>query len=141
MGYKKWFESHAKKHEKIVKKLLDQGYDKEGIVEYFCYENMVKEEIDFCPLYAKNKKCHDIEKLNCYMCACPNFRFNDEGIDTIEDKVLYSLCAIDSPDGKAGVYGNKIHQNCTGCSVPHAKEYILEHFSLEWKTMMKACQI
>ena len=141
MSYKIWFETHDIKHANIVKKLIDQGYDKEKIVEYFYYENMLINENNFCPLYAKNKKCHDIEKLNCYMCACPNFRFNDEGIDTIEDKVRYSLCVIDSPDGKAGVYGNKIHQNCTGCSVPHAKEYILEHFSLEWKTMMKACQI
>jgi len=139
MGYSEWFEKHAKKHKKIVEKLQERGLDKEKILEYFCYDNMVKEEVDFCPLYAKNKKCHDMEKLNCYMCACPNFRFNDEGIDTIEDKVRYSLCAIDSPDGKAGVYGKKIHQNCSGCQVPHHKKYIEEHFDLEWKNMMQKC--
>ncbi len=41
---------------------------------------MVEKENDFCLLYKDNKKCHDYEDLNCYLCACPYFRFDDEGI-------------------------------------------------------------
>jgi len=141
MGYNSWFEAHAKKHKQIVEKLVAQNYTKERIIEYFCYENMVKNERAFCPLYEQGKKCHEMEKLNCYLCACPNFRFNDDGIDTQDGKTRYSLCAIDSKDGKAGVYGEKIHQNCTGCSVPHHKEYIQKVFELDWKKMMQRCKL
>ncbi len=141
MGYKSWFEAHAKKHEAIVEKLLKKGLNKEEIVEYFTYENMQKNEMRFCPLYAKNQKCHDIKELNCYMCACPNFRFSDSGIQKIEDKVQYSFCAIDSKDGRQGVYNNKIHQDCSKCSVPHHKEYILKHFDISWKKMMQRCEV
>jgi len=140
MGYKKWFTNHATKHKKIVDKLLTQGYSKEEIVEYFCYDNMKEKERDFCPLYAKDKKCHDIKELNCYLCACPNFRFADEGIKEVDGKTLYSYCSIDSKDGQVGVYGEKIHQNCSKCLVPHSKEYILEHFDTEWIEIMQRCE-
>ena len=51
-------------------KLEDKTTDE--VIEYFKFENMVKNEPDFCPLYKDNKKCHDMEDLNCYLCACPN---------------------------------------------------------------------
>ena len=132
MSYASWVQEHYKKHKKIVQKLLKHGYDKERIIEYFDFDNMVKNEIDFCPLYKENKKCHDLEELNCYLCACPNFRFNDEGIDKVDGKTRYSLCSIDSKNGKAGVFGGVIHQDCSGCSVPHTKEYVRKHFDLDW---------
>lgn len=137
MGYNEWLLGHAKKHKAIVDKLLKQGYDKERIIDYFEFENMVQNEPDFCPLYAKNKKCHDIEELNCYLCACPNFRFSDTGIDKIESKTRYSFCSINSKDGRVGIYREKIHQDCSGCSVPHSKEYILKHFDTDWMEIMK----
>lgn len=141
MGYKSWFDTHADKHKKIVEKLTASGKTKEQIVEYFEFENMVQNEPDFCPLYAENRKCHDMEKLNCYLCACPNFRFSDDGIEKVKDKTKYSFCAIDSKDGKQGVYGDKIHQNCSGCLVPHAKSYVLQHFDLNWKKIMQKCEL
>jgi hypothetical protein len=141
MGYAQWFEKHAQKHKTIVAKLQQQNLSKEEIVEYFDFDNMKIYERDFCPLYAKDKKCHDINQLNCYLCACPNFRFSDNGIKEVGDATQFSYCAIDSKDGRQGLYGTKIHQDCTRCTVPHNKEYILQHFDLDWKIMMRSCQI
>jgi hypothetical protein len=141
MSYSQWSQKHAKKHKKIIEKLLKKGYDKEAIIEYFDFDNMKKEEFDFCPLYAKDKKCHDMESLNCYLCACPNFRYSDEGIKKVDNKTLFSRCNIDSKDGQAGIYGEKIHQNCSLCQVPHTKEYVKAHFGLDWAEIMADCKV
>ena len=147
MTYKAWFDDFAQKHQDIVQKLLTQNYTKEQIIDYFDFENMLKSEPNFCPLYKEvnsaskiGKKCHDMEKLNCYLCACPNFRFDDVGIDKVDDKIRYSLCNINSKEGKAGVYGGIIHQDCSGCSVPHHVKYIQKHYDEDWKKIMKKCQ-
>ena len=137
MSYTSWFEEHAGKHAKIVAKLLAKGYDKESIIDYFDFENMCEKERDFCPLYEKKQKCHEMKELNCYLCACPNFRFSDEGIDEVEGKIRYSFCAVASQDGKAGVFGEAIHQDCSGCVVPHSREYVRKYFDLDWKKIMK----
>ncbi|QFR48298.1 hypothetical protein FJR48_00585 [Sulfurimonas lithotrophica] len=141
MSYASWFEEHAQKHKKIVDKLLSKGFSKEQIIEYFEFENMVEMEKDFCPLYAENKKCHDIEELNCYLCACPNFRFDDKGIEKIENKTKYSYCSIDSKKGELSTYGDAMHQNCSGCDVPHIKKYIEDKFDVDWKKIMKDCNL
>jgi hypothetical protein len=140
LGYNEWIQKHAKKHKNIVTKLVKKGFNTEEIISYFDFENMKKEEFDFCPLYAKNKKCHDMESLNCYLCACPNFRFNEAGIQKIDEKTQYSTCNIDSKDGKQGIYGEKIHQDCSGCFVPHHRAYVEKHFDLDWTKIMKACK-
>lgn len=77
MTYEEWFLKQGELHKNVMKKLTNKSIDE--IIEYFKFENMVKNEPDFCPLYKDNKKCHDMENLNCYLCACPNFRFKDEG--------------------------------------------------------------
>lgn len=141
MSYTSWFEEHAQKHKIIVDKLLNKEFDKEQIIEYFDFDNMVKEEPDFCPLYVDNKKCHDMESLNCYLCACPNFRFDDEGIKKVEENTQYSFCGIDSKDGSQGVYGDKIHQDCSKCGIPHRKSYVQKYFDLDWKKIMKKCTL
>ena len=140
MGYNEWVQKHAAKHKNIVEKLVQQGYSKEKIIDYFDFENMKEKEVDFCPLYAKNKKCHDMDELNCYLCSCPNFRFNDAGIKKVEEKTQFSYCNIDSKDGKQGVYGEKIHQDCSLCSVPHHRAYVEKHFDLDWAKIMKICK-
>lgn len=138
MSYTKWFNAHAAKHQKIVEKLKNKSEDE--IIEYFRFENMVKNEPDFCPLYAKNKKCHDMEDLNCYLCACPNFRFNDDGFKKEEGKTLFSVCNINSKDGSQFIGEDYIHQNCSGCIVPHREKYIKKNFSLNWKEIMSEVQ-
>ncbi len=134
MSYKSWFEAHAKKHKAIVDRLTHLSDDE--VIAYFDFDNMVKKEPDFCPLYKENKKCHDTKELNCYLCACPNFRFDDESAKKQEDKTLFSLCAIDSKDGSQYVGEEAIHQNCSGCLVPHSVTYIKKHFSRDWLAIM-----
>ncbi|RYA23265.1 hypothetical protein [Malaciobacter halophilus] len=134
MSYIDWFEAHGEKHAKIMEKLKHKSDDE--VIEYFRFENMVKNEPNFCPLYKDNKKCHDYEKLNCYLCACPNFRFNDDGFEKQEDKTLYSYCGIDSKDGSQFIGDTYIHQNCAGCIVPHKEKYIKKNFSRNWFEVM-----
>lgn len=135
MSYKEWFEAHALKHAKIVSKLQAKSFSDDEIIEYFDFENMVKNEKDFCPLYADHKKCHDMEELNCYLCGCPHFHFNDEGIKRVNDKTQYSYCSIESKDGVQGVYGDAIHQDCSKCRVPHHKSFVKKHFDRDWKNI------
>ena len=75
MTYEEWFLQQGELHASVMKKLINKTNDE--VIEYFKFENMVNNEPDFCPLYKENKKCHDMEDLNCYLCACPNFRFDD----------------------------------------------------------------
>lgn len=135
MSYLEWFDKHAKKHAKIMEKLKEKRTDE--ILEYFEYDNMKVNEKDFCPLYEKDQKCHDIKELNCYLCGCPNFRFNDVGFKKENYKTLYSYCDIASKDGTRFENEDAIHQNCSGCIVPHKKEYIKKIFNKDWKTIMK----
>jgi len=135
MSYKKWFDAHAAKHRAIMEKL--SHLSDEEVIAYFRFENMVKNEPEFCPLYAENKKCHDMEELNCYLCACPNFRFNDAGFAVEEGKTLFSTCSIESPDGDRYVSDTAIHQNCAGCIVPHRESYIQKVFDRDWLKIMQ----
>jgi len=128
VSYLSWFEKHAKKHSEIVKRV-----PKEDLIEYFRWENISKSDVEFCPLFAQNKKCHDMENLNCYLCACPNFRFDDNA------KRLKSWCSIDSKDGAQIEHNGIIHQDCSGCTVPHDERYIKKHFDTNWLNIMKKC--
>ena len=139
MSYEEWFETHAAKHKKIVDKLVAKGLGEDEIINYFEYENMAKEEIDFCPLYKDNKKCHEMEKLNCYLCGCPNFRFDDEGLDEYNAKKILSKCDINN--GSKLSHGSFIHQDCSKCTVPHHKAYVKKNFDLDWKKIMSGCKV
>jgi Zn-finger protein len=135
MSYLEWFEAHATKHENIMKTLNNLSDDE--VIEYFVYENMKEKHIDFCPLYAKNKKCHDIKELNCYLCACNYFRFSDDGLANNSDKTLYSICSINAKDGKTIQNDTAIHQDCSDCLIPHKKSTIKKHFSRSWREIMQ----
>ena len=141
MSYTDWFLEHASKHKTVVSKLLTKSYTKKQIIDYFDFDSMVVNEPEFCPLYKDNKKCHDMESLNCYLCACPNFRFDDSGIAKIDSKTQFSVCNIESKDGRQGIYGESIHQDCSKCGVPHHRAYVEKHFDLEWKKAMKECAL
>jgi Zn-finger protein len=140
MTYLEWFDAHAQRHGAVMEKLRSRGMDKTAIIVYFDFENMVEAEPDFCPLYAEKKKCHDMEKLNCYLCACPNFRFNDKGIDVKEGNTVFSTCAIASKDGKAALFGSAIHQDCSQCTVPHHRDYVEKVFDTVWERIMAKCR-
>jgi len=135
MTYQAWFNAHASKHAAIMKKLTH--LTDEEIIQYFRFENMVIHENDFCLLYAQNKKCHDIEHLNCYWCACPYFRFNDQGLEVIEEKTLYSTCSIQSKEGAQFISDNSIHQDCTNCLIPHQEKILKKEFNRDWRIIME----
>ena len=121
-------QQHAKKHKAIVEKLTHLSDDE--IIEYFDFENMKEKEKDFCPLYERNKKCHDLEKLNCYSCGCPYFRLNDD------DTNLLSYCSINHKNGGQMEASNGIHQDCTNCTVPHKVNFVKANFSKDWNEIM-----
>jgi len=135
VSYANWLESHAQKHQQIISKLLKKNYTKDQIVNYFRYENISKQEPNFCPLFQQKTKCHDIEELNCYFCGCPHFRFYDIPQDNI-----HSFCAIKSPDGEQKCYNNVYHQDCSHCIIPHKKQYILQNYTHNWLNKMKLCR-
>lgn len=140
MGYLSWFEQHANKHAKLVEKLLKKNFSKDEIIAYFVFENMQLKELSFCPLYERNKKCHNLRYLNCFLCACPNFRFNDEGVLKEGDIITKSICSINSKKSAFLTHKKVKHLDCSACSVPHTKNYVKKHFKLSWKEIMKACQ-
>lgn len=135
MSYIKWYKAHGNKHAKIMEKLKDKS--DEEVIEYFRFDNMVKNEPDFCPLYKDNKKCHDYEKLNCYFCACTYFRFDDEGVKKQGNKTLFSYCSIDSRKGSTFEGEDYIHQDCTNCIIPHKDSFIKKNFTKDWFEAMK----
>jgi len=139
MTYTEWYRAHAKKHAKIVDNLKHLS-DSE-LIDYFDFNNMKVRHPDFCPLYPKDQKCHEMEKLNCYFCACMHFRFDDRGIETENGKKLYSFCSIDSKN--RGTYEDEksIHNDCSNCKVPHKKHVIEKYFSRDWKKIMKDCNL
>lgn len=135
MGYEEWFRDFARRHRAIVDGL--SHLSDEELVDYFDYKKMKSAHPDFCPLYRRGEKCHEMEDLNCYLCGCPYFRFCDEGIDQMEGRVRYSLCSIDARGGGTVESREAIHQDCSGCLLPHRKSFILHHFDRDWKRVMK----
>ncbi len=135
MTYKEWLDETARKHRRIVDAL--DGASVEEIVDFFEYEHMRRHHADYCPLYAQGKKCHEMEDLNCYFCGCPYFRFCDEGIDVIDGKKRYSLCAIDAKEGKRFETEEAIHQDCSECILPHRRAFVRKHFDRDWKRAMR----
>jgi len=141
MTYREWLLLHSKKHSQIINKLKTSGFGKEAIIDYFDYENMRQNEPDFCLIYKENKKCHDTECLNCYLCACPNFSFCDSGLEVVDGITMYSRCSIASKDGLQQKCDSGIHQDCSNCTIPHEKKYITEHFDMDWLKIMKYCEL
>ena len=135
LTYSQWFQEHGEKHKAIMAKLTHLSPDE--IIRYFRFDNMVEKEPDFCELYKENKKCHDMKELNCYLCACPNFRFKESGFNVREGRVLYSACSISSKEGGQFLTDDAIHQDCSGCGVPHYESYIKKQFSRDWFEIMR----
>jgi Zn-finger protein len=133
MTYQEWFDTHASKHATLMAKLSHLSTTE--VIEYFRFENMVDKEADFCLLYANNKKCHESEYLNCYLCACPYFRFNDAGLALHEGKILYSTCSLNL--GDQFISDNAIHHDCTRCEIPHSEKLLHRLFERSWTTVMQ----
>lgn len=132
MTYHEWFEAHARKHAKLMQKL--SRLSDEEVLDYFAWENLSHKEPDFCPLFAKGEKCHDMEDLNCYLCACPEFRFDDAA------QRIKSWCAIGARAGREFTYEGITHQDCSNCLLPHRCGYIRRHFDRDWRHIMRNCE-
>lgn len=141
MSYKSWFNKQGNLHAEVVQRLLKKGFSKQEIIDYFNFDNMIEKEPEFCPLYAQKKKCHNMESLNCFLCACPFFRFKNDGLKKIGDKTQYSFCSINSKKGSLGEYGDAIHQDCSGCVVPHKRNFVEKHYDENWFVPMKDCEL
>lgn len=141
MSYESWYIRHGNKHRVIVDRLIELGYTKEGIIAYFDFDSMVVNEPDFCVLYAQPKKCHSIEKLSCFLCACPLFRFNDNGFEMRGGHQVRSYCEVTSKYGSQHLFGDVIHQDCTNCVLPHSAKYVHSHFDANWFSIMRDCNI
>jgi len=135
MTYTKWVIEHSIKHKKILEKLINKSSDE--VISYFEYENMKTKEKDFCLLYKEDKKCHEMKNLNCYLCACPYFRFNDKGFGKQNNKEIFSFCSINSKKGKLFESKEAIHQDCSDCLIPHKIRYIKKVFNRDWNLIIK----
>lgn len=135
MSYIKWFQTHSQKHSHILKKL--KNLSKTEIIDYFEFENLSKQEQNFCPLFSEAQKCHNSENLNCYLCGCPNFRVYKNPKRLKSGKLLYSYCKIESKDGKKVEFKNQVHQDCSRCNTPHKRDFIDRNFKLNWSEIMK----
>jgi Zn-finger protein len=124
MRYSDWYEKFVQRRDDIVDKLPLS--DARTVADYFDYDNISRKDISFCPLFERGVKCHDMESLNCYFCACPYFRFDDDGLDEVDGKRLYSICTIDAPRGKRLIRGDVIHQDCSECTIPHSKSFVMK---------------
>lgn len=128
MTYTDWKTEHDMKVKKILDKLDEKGLTANEVIEYFKFENMVEKEPNFCLLYQDNKKCHPIKNLNCLFCACPYFKFDENGLKELEgDRTLMSDCTINSKFRDVFEYEEKVHCDCTKCFVPHSKGFAMRN--------------
>ncbi|HFS84992.1 MAG TPA: hypothetical protein ENK72_00015 [Epsilonproteobacteria bacterium] len=119
-----------------MEKLTDKSDDE--VIAYFRFENLSVAEPDFCLLFQTKTKCHEMEGLNCYLCGCPHFRFDDDGMTTETGKTRYSTCNIEAKEGGIFETEEAIHQDCTGCLLPHRESVIKKHFSRNWAEIMQS---
>jgi len=121
MTYTDWHNMQQSKVSKIVSRL-----PKDEVIDYFNWDNMVKYEPDFCPLYKTKSKCHELEDLNCLFCACPHFRHSDRTPLFYNGAVkVMSICSLGSKKASLFVVDNTGHCNCSDCVVPHKNVKVL----------------
>jgi Zn-finger protein len=110
---------------------------RDEIITYFDFEHMRQTHPDFCPLYADNAPCHKMEHLNCYLCACPYFRFDDKGLYKEGEKTVFSICRINAAEGRRFESEDAIHQDCSACLLPHRQSFVRKHFKNNWFEIMQ----
>lgn len=124
MTYTEWGTDHLEKIDPILNEL--KGESISAIIDYFDYENMVKEQLDFCPLYRTYTKCHVTYKLNCLLCSCNHFQYSDhEPISVKPDgtKVM-SICNIGSKQAQEFIVDGVSHCDCSKCCIPHTISHV-----------------
>jgi Zn-finger protein len=89
------------------------------IIEAMSFYRRSRRNPEKCPYYQENPPhpCHELDNLNCLLCACPNYN----------SKELEGGCMINSKKGKW-----TYHQNlpsgrvldCSDCNVNHSKKEV-----------------
>jgi Zn-finger protein len=99
----------------LAKKILEKRTN--DLVEEYDFEKRKKTHPEECICYKENKKCHDIENLNCFFCFCPNYN-----METEEGK-----CKMSCQDGKyINTMKGKIF-DCSACKTFHKKEEVTKY--------------
>ena len=84
----------------------------EDLIEEHSFDKLKDKNPGVCPCYEQNRKCHDVEELNCFFCYCPKYdRSTPEG-----------KCKINSPEGKYVETAEGKKLDCSDCTLPHIKE-------------------
>ncbi len=98
---------------KFIEKRINQ------LIKDYDFEKRKKTNPDECVCYEQNKKCHNLEELNCFFCYCPNY----------DTSVKEGGCKINSPKGKyIDNHEGKIW-DCSDCDIMHNKENIRKYLS------------
>lgn len=84
------------------------------LIEEWDFEKRKGTHPEECICYTQNKKCHNIENLNCLFCYCPNYDMS----------VKEGTCRISSVKVKYVDKHEKKILDCTDCDFPHKKENI-----------------
>lgn len=97
---------------KLAKKIIEERIDK--LIGEWDFEKRKKSNSEECICYPQNKKCHNLEKLNCLFCYCPNYDLS----------VKEGKCKINSPKGKYIENSEGKILDCSDCDFPHKAENI-----------------
>lgn len=97
---------------KFTKELIEKRI--EILIDEFDFEKRKKGNPKECICYRQNKKCHDIENLNCLFCYCPYY----------DASISEGRCKINSISGKYVENTNGKILDCSDCVIPHDKENI-----------------
>jgi Zn-finger protein len=93
------------------------------VISGWDFEERKKANPNGCICYEQNKKCHDLENLNCFFCYCPNY----------DKSVKEGKCKINSPKGKyINNHEGKI-LDCSDCDFPHKKENAIKLLEILFK--------
>jgi len=94
--------------EKIIEKRISI------LIEEWDFEKRKKTHPEECLCYQQNKKCHDIENLNCLLCFCPYY----------DTSVKEGKCKINSQSAKYRETSKGKILDCSDCIIPHKKEIV-----------------
>jgi Zn-finger protein len=89
------------------------------IVEAMSFNKRSRRNSEKCPYYKEEPlhSCHNMNNLNCLLCACPNYN----------SKELEGGCVINSKKGKWTYHENLPAGrvwDCSDCKINHSKEEV-----------------
>lgn len=132
----------CQKHRALVEKLIVKNIYTKRFSNILILKIWSKQLNPLFVFIYESKKCHDVKVLNCYLCACPHFRFCDEGLKQEKRALWLKVCVqfLQQKVRSLFAQGNK-YLDCSACTLPHTKAFISKHFDRDWKEVMKECPL